>query len=301
MQSLPLVSVICLCHNHQEYVTQTLDSVLNQSYPHLEIIIVDDLSTDNSVKVIEDWLIKNPNALFIKNKTNLGITKSFNHAVKKSHGAFLIDLACDDLLLEHCINEQVAAFLKTDLNTTAMVYGNAININSQGDFISYFFEVDDSKNAVEPRKSGNIYKEILSGGNCMNSVSAMHNRIIFEQLNGYDESLYYEDLDYWIRASRKFNIYYIDTVWVKKRKLNTSLGSQFSNSTNSGKKINSSTLRILKNSLKLNHTKEEDAALLKRIHYEITQCFKRRDYLLLLRYLVFKSQLFLVTNTRKTT
>lgn len=293
MQNLPLVTVICLCYNHQEYVVETLNSVLFQNYENIEIIIVDDYSTDNSVKVIEDWLIKNPNILFIKNSSNLGNTKSFNAAVKASNGQFLIDLACDDVLLEDTVRAQVNYISNTPIDRTAFVYGNAININKDGAFLSYYFDVNEQEQVLEKRKSGNIYTEILAGGTSMCSVTALYNRKIFEELNGYDETLSYEDLDYWIRASRQYHIYFCDQVWVKKRQLEHSLGTHFNKSNSFAKKINLSTYHILNKSNSLNKSKEEDYALLQRIHYEMSQSFKRKEYGLFTKYLILKTRLHL--------
>ncbi|MDX5480951.1 MAG: glycosyltransferase, partial [Hymenobacteraceae bacterium] len=56
MLQLPLVSIICLCYNHERFLREALDSVLAQTYPHLEVIVVDDCSTDNSVSIIQEYL-----------------------------------------------------------------------------------------------------------------------------------------------------------------------------------------------------------------------------------------------------
>ncbi|WP_430613368.1 glycosyltransferase family 2 protein [Flavobacterium sp. JP2137] len=293
MQNLPLVTVICLCYNHQDYVVETLNSVLAQSYQNIEIVIVDDFSTDNSVKVIEDWLIKNPNITFIKNPRNLGNTKSFNLAVQAAQGEFLIDLACDDLLFEHTVAAQVNSMLQAPTASTALVYGNAINIDEVGRVLSYYFPVNEKEQVLQQRKSGDIYTDVVAGGASMCSVSALYNRKIFDSLNGYDEALAYEDLDYWIRASRRYEIYFSDQVWVKKRQLEHSLGSHFVKNNAFAKRVNQSTYLILSKTLELNQIKAEDRALLCRIHYEITCSLKRHDYRLFLKHLLLKTRVHL--------
>lgn len=60
MQDNPLVSVICLSYNHEKYVVAALESVMNQTYSNIELIIADDCSRDNSKRVIESWLKKIP-------------------------------------------------------------------------------------------------------------------------------------------------------------------------------------------------------------------------------------------------
>ena len=106
----PLVSIICHCYNHSKFVLETLKSVLNQTYDNIEVIVVDDFSTDNSADVISSFMVKHPEIKFIQNHRNLGITKSFNRILKKTKGKYIIDLAADDLLLPNCVMQQVHCF-----------------------------------------------------------------------------------------------------------------------------------------------------------------------------------------------
>ena len=108
----------------------------------------------------------------------------------------------------------------------------------------------------------------------------MIKKSVFDELNGYDESLAYEDLDLWIRASRKYEFDFIDSVLIKKRIVTNSLGSQFFKRNH---KINNSTYQILKKALQLNKSKSEDLALQKRVHYEIINTFKSGNISLTLK------------------
>ena len=76
MQEKPLVTIICLSYNHEKFVVESLNSVMNQNYSSIELIIIDDCSTDNSKSVIEKWLIDHPTIHFIVNSSNLGNTKA---------------------------------------------------------------------------------------------------------------------------------------------------------------------------------------------------------------------------------
>ena len=97
MENNPLVTIICTSYNHAKFIEQSLNSVINQRYKNIELIIADNASEDNSVEVIENWL-KNHNGIkFIKNESNLGITRSFNKAVKYANGTFLMDLSGADV------------------------------------------------------------------------------------------------------------------------------------------------------------------------------------------------------------
>jgi glycosyltransferase involved in cell wall biosynthesis len=289
MQDKLLVTVICLCYNQEKYVVKSLFSALNQDYPFVEVIVVDDFSTDNSREVIQKWLVDYPEIQFIANETNLGSTKSFNKALKLAKGNYIIDLACDDILLPNCVSLQLQAFEQSPFKNLGVVYGNAELINEKGDFYFYYFPVDFDKKTIEKRATGDIYLSVISGGNSICSVSSMVKKSVFDALNGYDENLAYEDLDLWIRASRIYDFDYIDEILIKKRITTTSFGTHFfiKNDARS-KKINYSTYLIIQKAIHLNRAKLEHKVILKRMHFEMILAFKTADYNLFLRYILLE-------------
>jgi glycosyltransferase involved in cell wall biosynthesis len=204
MQENPLVTIICLAFNHEKFVVETLNSVTEQNYQPIELIIVDDCSTDNTKFVIDNWLLSNPKVQFIANEINIGNTKAFNNALKFAKGEYIIDLAADDLLMPNGIQMQIAAFQKRTFKNLGIVYGNAEIINEDGSFRSYYFPVNSNGKVISKRDVGDIYKSVLSSGDSICSVSALIKKSVFDFLGGYDETLAYEDLDSWIRASRVY-------------------------------------------------------------------------------------------------
>lgn len=305
MQDKSLVTVICLCYNHKKYIVESLVSVINQDYPFIELIIVDDFSPDNSKEIIIKWLVDYPQVQFIANEINLGSTKSFNKALKLAKGDFIIDLACDDILVPNCISLQIKAFRESQFKNLGVVYGNAELIKENGEFDSYYFPVNINKKTIEKRETGNIYLNVLSGGNSICSVSSMVKKIVFDQLQGYDENLAYEDLDLWIRASRIYDFDFIDEILIKKRITTTSLGTHFfiKNDARS-RKINHSTYLIIKKAIKLNRTKNEHKAILKRMHFEMILSYKTANFKLLFNYILLEIKqrikiLFASLNSKK--
>ncbi|MFV5691257.1 glycosyltransferase [Flavobacterium sp. LT1R49] len=292
MQDNPLVTIICLCYNQEKYVLESLFSVINQDYPDVELIIVDDCSTDNSKSVIKKWAINFPKIQFIANKTNLGSTKSFNKALKKAKGEYIIDLAADDVLLHNSVTSQINAFKNTTYKNLGIVYGNVELITEKGEFESYYFPIDSFQKVITPRTTGDIYKSVLSGGDSICSVSAMIKKTVFDHLNGYDETLVYEDLDFWIRASRIYDFDFIDEILMQKRIVPNSLGTDFFKKKDSrAKKINYSTYLILKKAIDLNKTKEENKAILKRIHFEMILAYKTSNIALVVKYILLEVKL----------
>ena len=280
MQNFPLVSIICLSYNHEDYVVEALNSVINQKYPNIELLIADDCSTDNSVEKIQNWLQHHPKVHFSANEKNLGNTKTFNQLAKKATGEYIIDLAADDVLLPNCVEKQIETFKKTKCKNLGIVYGNIIEINQDGTFLrNYYTELDDPK-------SGDIYSMVIGRTTKICSVSSMVKKSVFEELSYYDEKLAYEDLDLWVRASRIYEFEYIDAFLVKKRELSTSLSAFFTHRNNKKTKLlHQSSLTILKKAYDLNQTKDEFKALLGRIQFEFNKFLKSRNYLLLFQLL----------------
>ena len=296
MHNKPLVTVICLCYNHADYVIEALESVHNQTYSNVELLIADDFSTDNSVKVIESWLKEHPKIPFLVNKENLGNTKTFNKCLKLAKGEYIIDLAADDVLKIDCIANQLEGFKKTTYENVGLIYGNAELISENGNFINDYFKTDTNRKRLQSQPTGDIYIGLLNGNNNLCSISSLVKKAVFVSLNGYDENLAYEDYDFWIRASTIYNFDYVDKILVQKRVLKDSMYTLLTQKNNKKtRRFNYSTYLILQKAFKMNRTKEEFIAMLKRIHFEMTVAYKTRDFALLIKYIFLELKVRLET------
>ncbi len=296
MHNKPLVTVICLCYNHASFAIEALESVLGQTHPNVELIVADDFSTDNSVQVINNWLKQHPEIQFIANKENLGNTKTFNKCLKLAKGEYIIDLAADDLLKPDCIVNQLKGFEESIYGNLGLIYGNAELINEDGRYIKDYFETNSNQKRIRRQPTGDIYIGLLNGNNNLCSISSLVKREVFDSLNGYDENLAYEDYDFWIRASRIYNFDYVDKILVQKRVLKDSMYTLLTQKNNKKtRRFNHSTYLILQKAFKLNRTKEEFVAMLKRIHFEMTVAYKTRDFALLIKYIFLELKVRLET------
>ncbi len=287
MQENICVTVICSCFNHEKFVNESIKSVLNQPYKNIQLIVIDDFSSDASVSTIQEFINNFPEILFIKNNCNLGITKSFNNAVKQAKGDYIIDLAADDVLLPNCIESQLNAFKTSQFENLAIVYGNAELISEKGTHISYYFDVNSNLKTTSKIIDGDMYSQIISEKTILCSVASMVKKSVFDDLNGYDVNLSYEDFDFWIRVSRNYNIDFIDAVLVQKRIVSNSLHTNFFKPNN---KHGYSTNLILKKAFSLNKNKEENRILLKRINFEIKTAIKTKNYSLAIMNIILRIQ-----------
>ena len=289
MSNAPLVTVICLCYNHAEFVEESLNSVMKQTHPNIQLIIADDFSTDKSQEIITKWLVDKAGITFIQNTKNIGNTKTFNIALAAAKGKYIIDLAADDLLLPETIEKQLKGFAESSFKNLGVVYGNTELVSNDKKHLAYFMPVDSNKKRKKAQAIGDIYIGLLNGNNNVGAVASMVKKEVFDFLNGYDENLVYEDYDFWIRASRIYNFDYIDEILVQKRVLEKSLGTQpFVKWNKKTRRFNYSTFQILQKAFLLNRMKQEYIAMLKRIHYEMTVAFRTRDFILLTKYVFFE-------------
>jgi len=281
--SLPVVSVICICFNHEAFVQKAINSVLNQTYKNIELIVINNASSDNSHQVITEIASKNPSIKYIQFNEPVSSTKAFNYGFKQCKGTYLIDLSADDILLDNCIEKQVN-FFKQQTDNVGLIFGNAYHINENGTRTKPYFEVDEQNKVTDLLLHKTNYLRLLSSGIVMCSVASMFTRNHFELLKGYNEELFFEDLDYWLRLSRLYEIKFLGDFLVEKRFLENSLGNQFHKNDEFSRKINQSLRQIYNESIVRNTSKIENKALIKRIHYSMQQSFKNNQWLELLKF-----------------
>lgn len=271
----PLVSVICLCYNHELYVEKAIRSIQNQSYPHVQLIVVDDSSTDKSKAVISRALSGSLKAQFISLSTNLGNCKAFNTGLAAATGDFIIDHSGDDVLMLDRIEKGIKAFSEGG-EKVGVNFTDAQLIDEAGKVLGYHSE----KFPHETIPQGNVYCDVLSRY-FINSPSMMIRSEVFEKLGGYDESLAYEDFDFWVRSSRYFDYCYTSEPLVKKRIHDFSMGKR---QYQRGSRQLQSTLKVCEKALALNANEEENEALRKRIHFELRQALKLGELSLAMNY-----------------
>ncbi len=269
----PLVSVICLCYNHEKYLIEALNSVLNQTYPHLEVIVVDDFSTDASASLLKEYADKHPELLLILHQINTGNCRAFNEALALSTGEFIIDFATDDVMLPTKIADQVNTFAQLD-ETYGVVYTDAELINDASTAIGYFYQRNKSGRITSRTPSGYVFTDILSYA-FLCPPTLMFRRALLTELNGYDETLAYEDFDVWVRSGQRWQYYFLNKVLMKRRLHTASLSHQLYKP---GDKQLQSTVKICRKAQQLVRTEAEKKALIIRVKSEIRQAFSTGNF-----------------------
>ncbi len=258
-----LVSVIALCYDHAPFVEESLASVIAQTYRPIELLIVDDASTDGSQARIRSFVSRCPIPVqFFALPKNGGNCRAFNYAFAQSRGDFILDLATDDLLYPHRIAEQVATFQKLD-KTYGVVFSDVDLIAADGQSLGTYYD----RRPKPP--SGDLYAALLKGGGLISAASMLIRREVLERLGGYDETLAYEDYDFWVRSARHYQYFFLDHVLTQRRILPHSLTHQFYRLRQP--KMLASTYRVCQKAFSLNQHPKEDQALIQSLRYHLRQ------------------------------
>lgn len=267
----PLVTVVCLCHQHAPFVRQSLQSVLQQTYAPIELIVVDDASTDGSQREIADFLEPYPHVRFLALPENIGNCRAFNQALALARGKYIIDLAADDLLLPERVARQVQAF-ESLTEDYAVVFSDARFIDAQGQVLQdSYYPRDAQGRLLEPVPQGEIYARLLRNPPLFSSPTQMMRTSVLRELGGYDEALAYEDYDFWVRSGRHYRYHFLDAVTTAKRVLPAALSQQFYNRRRNA--LLDSTYRICRKAQALNRSREEDMALACSVSYHMRLCW----------------------------
>lgn len=258
----PLVSVICLCHNHERFLQEAIDSVLDQTYPNIEIVVVDDASTDSSKALLKDICVKN-NLPFIDIAENIGNCAAFNKGFSVAKGKYVIDFATDDVMMPERIGKQVQFFEKQQENV-GVIFSNAQFMDEKGGILGTHYKTDTKGNVVEDVPDGEVYAIVLERY-FISPPTMMMRRKVLEDLGGYDESMAYEDFDFWVRSARSYEYAFQPEILTKIRRVKASLSSQYYKP---GDGQLMSTYRVCLKAVALNRSEREEEALIKRLRYE---------------------------------
>ncbi|MDH3710741.1 MAG: glycosyltransferase [Cyclobacteriaceae bacterium] len=269
--SQPLVSIICICHNHAEYVQEALESVRHQSYGNIQLIAVDDGSSDGSQEILRKWQVQHSSLELLLLPKNIGYCAAFNKGYRLAQGEFIIDLSADDLLMIDRVKMGVKALTSSEAGVN---FCDAHYIDSKSRLIRSHFHRDKLGKLLQPVPDGDIYRELLRRYFICAPTMMIKNEVL-QALGGYDESLYYEDFDFWVRSSRNYLYSFTDQVLVKKRILPNSMSkSQYTPYS----PMLESTARVCDKAYQLNQTWAEHLALAERVRYELRQAVICNQY-----------------------
>lgn len=270
MENTPLVSIGIPNFNYAHFVIQTLNSVAGQDYENIEIIIIDDFSTDNSNQVIKDWITNykgNFKILFLKNSANSGLTKICNQLLKSASGKYIQFLDADDWILPGKISRQVA--LLEAANDTALVYSDVEIVNEKGKITgeSYLSRIGYEKSKMP---DGNIHQQLFDF-NFIPLPSVLIVRRLIDEAGGFDELLGVQDYYMWLKLTENYKAIYMHQSTAVYRVHSSSMSNSIFTNPRSVDSVLAIKYNYYKNSNKIIRSK-----ILTTIHYSSVYLYKTK-------------------------
>jgi glycosyltransferase involved in cell wall biosynthesis len=179
----PLVSLVTSTYKQERYLREAIDSVLDQDYPYIEYIVINDGSPDGTEEILRSY----GNKFYWETQTNMGETPTLNEGIHLAKGGLIAKLSSDDYLYPNAISELVQQFLSHP--EYVVVYSD--------------FDIVDENDHVVMKIQKPVYNfvDMIRNHLCLPGPGALFRKLIFEQLNGFDTQFQILfDMHFWWRA-----------------------------------------------------------------------------------------------------
>lgn len=200
MDSQILISIGIPTYNSESYIIETLESVRSQEHKNIELVIVDDRSTDQTFDIVEKWLLSSGLTYFLgRNDRNLGVVGTCNAIVNRVRGDYYQILGADDIIYPHKLKNQLDLFNRQS-EQCAMVFSNVDVIDDIGNIICDDYFAERNYDAFS-MPSGQIFVDLLRE-NFIPAVGVLVKTSIAKKFMPYDETLAFEDYDLWLKLAK---------------------------------------------------------------------------------------------------
>jgi len=212
-----LVSVTVISYNSSATILETLESIKNQSYPRLELIISDDCSKDNTVAVCQEWIENNKDRFerlkLLTSDQNQGVCANGNKAKRAIKGEWVKGIAADDILLPNCISDFMGYVNKNK------------NISFVTSWLKVYNETFDEENCIEEKKGPKdlrifdqpveVQLRQMAYSSFIQAPSIFYKKEVFDTVGGYTDKYPYEDHPFYMDVlEHGYKLYFMDKVTV---------------------------------------------------------------------------------------
>ncbi len=201
----PLVSVILPTYNREKYIARAIESVWKQSYENMELIVINDASTDGTGNLINNLAKDNPKIIVLHNEVNLGMVASFNKAINVAQGKYIARLDDDDVWCSGEKIEKQVDFLEKN-PAYCLVGGGVIKVDKHDkEIVRYLL----------PKEDEDIRKTILVN-NTFAHTTVLFRKDTFLEVGGYDEQFpFVQDWDLWLKMGKVGKFYNFQEFFVR--------------------------------------------------------------------------------------
>ena len=221
--SRPLVSVVVPAYNAETFLERTLQSVRDQSYCHLEALVVDDGSRDRTPEIVQAVAQQDPRIKLLQ-QPNSGVAAARNLGIQHARGEFIAPIDADDLWHPHALEKMVALF-KTSNPQVGVVYTWSMDVDEQAQSTGGFHAAT---------VTGNVHKTLICHNFLGNASSTLIRKACLDQLGGYNPEFRgqnaqgCEDWDLYLRLAEHYDFAVVPEFLVGYRKVTGSMSGSFS-------------------------------------------------------------------------
>ena len=213
-----LITILLPCRNAERYLVETLDSLINQTYANIEIICIDDGSTDKTPDILQQYSFKDQRIRFYQNEKNIKLIATLNRGIALAQGEYIARIDADDIALPDRIERQLLFIKKSNAD---LVSGSVIVIDENGKELE----------VIKPRGyTHNVIEWLALFSNPMGHPSVFGKTDVFKK-NNYLQSevaLHAEDYEIWARMIRNgVKMANTDDILIKYRVNPQSVSMQF--------------------------------------------------------------------------
>jgi glycosyltransferase involved in cell wall biosynthesis len=206
-----LVSVVMNAYNHEKYISEAIESILNQSFNDFELIIIDDFSIDSTAQLIRNYQLKDSRIRAFYHEKNMGIAKTMNQCISEAKGKFIAFISSDDVWSTSKLEKQLK-ILKENQNLLVWSEGEIIDAKSipTGNYFTKMHL------ASQRKKSGNILAELIED-NFIFGQSLIMKTEYAKQVKYNDQLKYLNDYKFMVDLASQHEFFYISEPLAKYR------------------------------------------------------------------------------------
>ncbi|MBD2089466.1 glycosyltransferase family 2 protein [Microcoleus sp. FACHB-1515] len=218
----PLVSVIIPAYNAAAFIDRTLRSVLSQTYGNLEVLVVDDGSTDQTSAIVTAFAREDKRVRLLQ-QANAGVAAARNLAIAQANGEFIAPIDADDIWYPDNLERQVECLVQSG-DAVGLVYSWSVDIDDSDALIGSFRAA---------KIEGNVYATLVCHNFLGNASATLMRRSCLAQVGGYNAGLRSqqaqgcEDWDLYLRIAEKYEFRVVPAFLIGYRKLSASMSCDF--------------------------------------------------------------------------
>lgn len=212
-----LVTVVVPNYNNEQYIAKCIESIQEQTYSNLEILIIDDKSTDASIDIIKEMAVNDVRILPIFNEKNLGIAENRHKGIMSAQGKYITTLDADDYFYDRSKIEREQEIMNASEHNSVVAFSDFILVNKSGVLLK-----QQDERSVE---DGDLFSCILSR-TCKIPRDYMFTKEQYTLSGGFNTKLkMYEDWDLKIRMSSRYNFVFTGIDGIAYRRHQSGLSS----------------------------------------------------------------------------